>query len=220
MSSPKTFDEVAEEIAKEKGISLDEKQMLEEETPQENIPISIIDEDNRKIQKVMKTLEEWGWHPSTQKHVKIYTDISQSGLNIVDIDKDGKKVNPRNAFTYLHFELTEELYRYQSAVNCAIRNEDYNFSLRKKIIIFLGPKCLFCGNEDIDYLQLDHKDCHGGKERKEFKERGLNLMLFYWNNLINAYIKLQVLCIKCHRLKSTYRIRQSQIDEKVKDSMN
>ena len=40
-----------------------EDKSLEEETPQENLAPSIIYEDNEKVRKVMKTLEEWHWHP-------------------------------------------------------------------------------------------------------------------------------------------------------------
>lgn len=222
---PQTFDEVAQQIAKEKGIVLEEKPLIPipEDEPiieEEQLSPSIIDEDNRKVRTVIKTLEEWGWHPMIQKDVKLYVSTGEKNWNIVNTDENGKKHNSRSSFQYFHYELTEQLFFYQDAVNAAIRNEDYNFSLRKKLIIFLGCKCLFCGNEDVDYLQLDHKDSKGGKERKRYKERRLNPMLFYWNNLVDAYLKLQVLCFKCHKLKSTFRIRQAQIDEKVKEVSN
>jgi hypothetical protein len=212
MSSPKTFDEVAKEIAEEKGITLEEK--VQEPEPEIELSPSVIDEDNHKVRSVMKILEEWGWHYEAQRRVKLYIDTAQKNHNIINTDKDGNEYNSRSSFRYLHYELDQWLFFYQDAVNTAIRREDYNFSLRKKIILFLGCRCVFCGNEDIDYLQLDHKDRDGGKERETFKKRGLNLMLFYWNNLVDAYLKLQVLCIKCHRLKSTYRIAQEDINKK------
>jgi hypothetical protein len=218
MSSPKTFDEVAKEIAEEKGITLEEKPEQEQEPefePELELSPSVIDEDNHKIRTVIEKLEKWGWHPQIQKEVKLYVTCAETKTNIVAVDKDGKESNERTSFQYLHKNLQEELFFYQNAVNIAIRNRDYNFSLRKKIILFLGCSCVFCGTEDIDYLQLDHKNRDGGKERQKFKKHNLNPMLYYWNNLIDAYLRIQVLCIKCHKLKSTYRISQEQIDEKV-----
>ena len=194
----------------------EEKSTVEEEVLEENLPPSIIFEDNEKVRKVMKTLEDWGWHPGTQYKVKLYIDTAHNHKIIVSFDKDHKPYNERTPFKYLHYELSEELFRYQHAVGTAIRNEDYSFSIRKKLIMFLGPKCVFCGTEDIDYLQLDHKSGYGGIERRRFKRNGLSLMYYYWTNLIEAYLRLQVLCIKCHRLKSADRILQSEIDEKIK----
>jgi len=211
---PQTFDEVAQQIAKERGINLMMEDFAKE---QPELSPSVVDEDNRKVRKVIKTLEDWGWHPMIQKDVKLYVSTGVKNRHIVDIEKDGSKSNSRSSFQYFHNELSEELFFYQDAVNCAIRNEDYNFSLRKRIIMFLGCKCLFCGNEDIDYLQLDHKNGDGGKERRKYKERHLNPMIYYWYNLVDAYLKLQVLCFKCHKLKSSYRIRQAQIDEKISE---
>lgn len=218
---PKTFDEVAKEIAKERGIVLEEKPLIPipEDEPiveEEQLSQTIIDEDNQKIRRIIKILEDKGWHPYVQKIVKLYVECAKNKLDIMNVDEAGKTYNRQSTFEFRYNEVDETLYFYQNLVNIFIKREDYNFSLRKKIILFLGCKCLFCGNEDIDYLQLDHKDNRGGSERKEFKKRGANPMLFYWNNLINAYFKLQVLCLKCHRLKSTGRITQREIDEKVK----
>jgi len=219
-AEPKTFDEVAKQIAKEKGISISPFTLAEEQPTEREIPLSVIEEDNHKIRTVIKTLEEWRWHPYVQKEIRLYIECVKDKLNIVNTDEQGKSYNSRSSFEYLHYELNQTLFFYRDAVNKVLRNEDYNFSIRKKIILFLGCKCLFCGNEDIDYLQLDHKKGQGGKERHEFKSRRLNAMLYYWENLIDAYLRLQVLCLRCHKLKSTYRIRQAQIDEKVKESEN
>jgi hypothetical protein len=200
-------------------VSEEQKELAEESKVEaESLPISVIDEDNHKVRLVMKTLEEWGWHYSIQWKVKFYTEIGAKHHSAVWKDEEGKVKDTKNPFEYYNEILSESLHFYQDAVNSAIRYQDYNFSLRKKIIIFLGCRCLFCGNEDIDYLQLDHKDSDGGKERERFKKRGLNPLLYYWNNLVQAYLRLQVLCIKCHRLKSTYRILQRDIDEKVKQA--
>lgn len=212
---PRTFDEVAKEIAKERGISLVMDDFTKHTEEEQILSPSVIDEDNRKVITVIKKLEEWQWHPSIQRYVQAYVKSGLKKHDLVDRDKDGKEVNLRTSFKYFHYELSEKLFFYQDAVNSAIRYEDYNFSLRKKIIIFLGCRCVFCGNEDIDYLQLDHKNNKGGKERKRFKDRSLNPFLYYWNNLVEAYLKLQVLCIKCHKLKSTGRITQEDIYNKT-----
>jgi len=216
-NTPPTFDEIAQQIAKEKGIQI-RPFTLAEEDPE--LPLSVIEEDNHKVRMIIKKLEDKHWHPHLQKSVKLYLEVVCKSGSIVDVEKDGSTSNPRSASDYLHNELIRRLFFYQNAVNSIIRYEDYNFSLRKKIIIFLGCRCLFCGSEDIDYLQLDHKNCDGGEEREEFKKRGLNPLLFYWNNLIIAYLRLQVLCIKCHRLKTTYRISQEDIDKKIQDVKN
>jgi len=165
----------------------------------------------------MRKLEEWGWHYEIHREIRLYIECSKSGSKIVNIDN----TNPRTAFEYLHNELNEQLFRYQDAVNTAVRYDEYNFSLRKKLVMFLGCRCIFCGNEDIDYLQLDHKsNSQGGLERSRFKRKGIGLMAYYWNNLIDAFLRLQVLCIKCHRAKSTYKITQKDIEEKVKQDVS
>lgn len=181
----------------------------------EDIKLSDLDEINHQVWTVIKKLEESGWHPYVQRCVKLYIDSATKGNRIVDIDKNGKESNSRSAFKYLHKELNKELFRYQDTLNTVCRNQGYSLSLRKKILIFLGCKCLNCGLEDVYYLQLDHKKDDGGKERRESKKHGINLWLYYWNNLVDAYLNLQVLCGKCNNMKLTNRILQDDIDDKV-----
>jgi 5-methylcytosine-specific restriction endonuclease McrA len=86
-------------------------------------------------------------------------------------------------------------------------------------MIFLGPKCVYCGNEDIDLLDIDHKKDNGSQDRQWSKDTGLRLFSFYWNNLADAYMNLQVLCIKCHKLKSRGILKQSHIEEKLNNEV-
>jgi hypothetical protein len=178
------------------------------------------DEANRKIRRIIKKLENLGWHPYIQKNVKFYCDpITKNELRL-QTNAFGQyhiqyKDNTRRTFSYyFHNTLTKELFQYQNVVNLVCYNFEYNISVRKKLIIFLDPKCVFCGNEDIDLLYIDHKADNGSQDRKWSKDAGVNLFSFYWNNLADAYMNLQILCTKCHILKTRHKLTQSHIEAK------
>jgi len=194
--------------------------MTTEQNEEKKTPsLSELDEDNHMVRKVIKTLEDWGWHPRTQKDIQLYIRVTDKNEKLLQSGKPEswfiKHSEVKTTAPYFfHNTLSKDLFVYQSAVNLAISNNNYDFSIRKKLIIFLGCKCVCCGTEDIELLQLDHKKTLGGRsDRRWAKQRKLNLFGYYWNNLIDAWLNLQVLCIKCHRLKTRGKLTQNDIEQ-------
>ena len=189
---------------------------MNKEKDESNIKIlSPIDreEANRKIRRIIKKLEDWGWHPYLQKMVKDYCEFINKYGNVT---YNGKE---QTLSYFFHNTLTKELFQYRNHVNFACLYYNYKISVRKKLIIFLGPKCVFCGNKDVDLLDIDHKTNNGSDDRKWEKDTGVNLYSFYWNNLVDAYINLQILCSKCHKLKTRGILIQSHIEEKLNNEV-
>lgn len=182
------------------------------------LPKNMVDEENEKIWYIIEALEEDGWHPSIQERVKVYIECGIEGVDIVKTSQ-GQQVDRKSAFGFLHDELSRLLFQYQNRVNNIIKNYEYDVSIRKKLIIFLNPKCVYCGNEDIDLLDIDHKNALGYLDRRWAKQNNLSLYTYYWNNLINAFMRLQILCIKCHKRKTRGALSQIEIDDKIKNEV-
>ena len=207
---------------------IEEMIQLSKEEHESNTKNSSIErcEENRKIRRIIRRLEDWDWHPHIQKQVKMYCEgIIENELRLQKKEhfirslikyQDGKL---QTLSDYFHNIVTKELFRYQDAVNTVCYNYEYNISIRKKLIIFLDPKCVYCGNEDIDLLNIDHTTNNGSQDRQWAKYTKLNLFSFYWNNLADAYMNLQVLCIKCHRLKTRRILTQNLIEEKLNNEV-
>ena len=177
-------------------------------------------EENRKIRRIIRKLEDLGWHPHIQKEVKMYCEaitknelkVQKNDFSIVYLKHEDGKLQTFS--DYFHKTVTKELFQYQNAVNSICYCCEYNIPVRKKVMIFQDPKCVFCGNEDIDLLYIDHKADDGSQDRQWAKDSKLSIFSFYWNNLVDAYMRLQVLCFKCHLLKTRGILRQSHIEEK------
>lgn len=70
---------------------------------------------------------------------------------------------------------------------------------RNKVIVLLGEKCVSCGIEDRDVLQIDHIV----PIKKMARERPANNRFFHM--IINGSFEkaeLQLLCANCHMKKS------------------
>jgi hypothetical protein len=70
---------------------------------------------------------------------------------------------------------------------------------RRLCILKYGGKCTCCGLEHLPYLQLDHVNGNGHRERKQGK-----LGMRFYNHLLREPVSpdLQVLCANCHHAKT------------------
>ena len=63
-----------------------------------------------------------------------------------------------------------------------------------------GGKCACCGETQLEFLTIDHKNNDGNKHRKEIK----NANIYAWAIRNNYPPVLQILCHNCHGAKSFY----------------
>lgn len=67
------------------------------------------------------------------------------------------------------------------------------------------PVCACCGEKEIKFLALDHKEGGGTAQRKALNTRGGNSFFFYLKKL--GFPKgFQVLCHNCNMAKGIYKI--------------
>jgi len=84
---------------------------------------------------------------------------------------------------------------------------EYHISLRKRVLAYLGGKCIRCGFSDERALHIDHIN-GGGKA--EFKHGGRNRSLL--DILSGKRNDLQLLCANCNFIK---RIENNEIKRHV-----
>lgn len=72
------------------------------------------------------------------------------------------------------------------------------------------PSCACCGEDEINFLSLDHIDGGGTQERKKLNSRGGNSFFFYLKKL--GFPKgFQVLCHNCNMAKGIYKTCPHQL---------
>ena len=80
---------------------------------------------------------------------------------------------------------------------------------RLELMQILGPlKCVNCGFNRIEALQIDHIDGFGYQERRIFFKTSFKLYRFYLCNPELAKKNLQILCANCNIIKSISAIRR------------
>lgn len=78
------------------------------------------------------------------------------------------------------------------------------FQLRLQSLRHYGgnpPSCACCGETELEFLSIDHKNGGGGKHRKQV---GSGVTFHYWlrrNGFPNGY---QILCHNCNQAKGYY----------------
>ncbi len=83
---------------------------------------------------------------------------------------------------------------------------------RKKVINYLGGKCISCGYSlDIRALVLDYINSDGKIDRLRL---GSRIARYYVHNLEEAKSKLQVLCANCNTIKSIEK-REHNVSRRV-----
>lgn len=81
---------------------------------------------------------------------------------------------------------------------------DVKKRVRLTLLSIIGMKCMRCGFDNPDALQIDHIYGGGHKESKLFKSK-FSLYQYYINNPDSAVKKLQTLCPTCNWLKKHER---------------
>lgn len=72
--------------------------------------------------------------------------------------------------------------------------------LREKVITHYGGKCVCCGETEIKFLAVDHKNNDGAVHRREI---GTNI-IYKWAVDNHYPDKLQILCHNCNLAKAFY----------------
>ena len=92
--------------------------------------------------------------------------------------------------------------RKQSTILYLKKNPEkrYSTTIRIKLLLLLGDKCVRCGFSDVRALQIDHINGGGKQEMKKF---GTNIVMYqyYVKNPEEAKQKLQILCANCNWIK-------------------
>ena len=84
-----------------------------------------------------------------------------------------------------------------------------NFRLRVRVMEFFSdgePRCMCCGEKEIKFLQIDHINGGGSKERRDVKKKG-GSEFYRWLLLQKKDLtRYQVLCMNCNRAKYEFKI--------------
>jgi len=72
--------------------------------------------------------------------------------------------------------------------------------LREEVLRNYGGKCVCCGETEIKFLALDHRNNDGSKHRKEIKQN----KIYKWAKQNGYPDILQILCHNCNLAKAFY----------------
>lgn len=92
-------------------------------------------------------------------------------------------------------------YTELNPLTVSIMNRRINRELRAKAIKLLGGKCVICGIDDMDMLDIDHKFGGGLEMRKRRKSGSIQ----WYRRIIygeNKEGELQILCGNHHHIKT------------------
>lgn len=96
----------------------------------------------------------------------------------------------------------------ESNRRCYYKNKDkrliwtkkYNQTVKEEIFKHYGGKCECCGEKELVFLAIDHRNGGGSEQRKKL---GFSGMRFYFWVRRNGYPKnLRVLCHNCNQARS------------------
>lgn len=76
-------------------------------------------------------------------------------------------------------------------------------SVRRRVFIAYGNKCVCCGETQREFLSLDHVGNDGAKQRRELNKTGhkSTLSTYYWAIKNGFPPSLQLLCYNCNMSK-------------------
>jgi len=95
----------------------------------------------------------------------------------------------------------EKKYREKNGENLKKYGNEYNRSQRKKVLIHYGSQCACCGENQIEFLAIDHINGGGRQHRNS-----ITTSIYRW--IINNKFPsgFQVLCHNCNSAKSYYGV--------------
>lgn len=80
------------------------------------------------------------------------------------------------------------------------KKREWNKNLRKKVIKKLGGKCVYCGCDDYDALEINHKNGGGYKEKKVKYNGSYRSFLYAILNGSRPTDDLEIACKVCNAL--------------------
>ncbi len=101
------------------------------------------------------------------------------------------------------FKERSRLWKKKNKEKVIEESKRYRKGLKIKALQSYGskkPKCVCCGETEIDFLCLDHIDNNGNKQRKK---HGIGTSFLKWLK-VNNYpknLRLQVMCFNCNMSK-------------------
>ena len=75
----------------------------------------------------------------------------------------------------------------------------YNRKIRELVLEHYGNKCVCCGEQNKEFLQIDHINNDGAQHRKILK-----MSIYRWAINNNFPTTLQILCANCNHSKEKY----------------
>jgi len=109
-------------------------------------------------------------------------------------------------------KLYEKEYRKNHKEQKATKDREYRLRLKTEVFSHYSngkPKCAFCGEDDLDRLELDHIDGDGKKQRTE-NHIAVGTGTWLWAKRNHYPPIFQVLCANCNSVKghSATNLRQ------------
>jgi len=92
------------------------------------------------------------------------------------------------------------------------QRREYDRRLREKVLILLGGKCINCGCDEFEVLEINHKNGGGRKERYTNRARQFYL------HILNGTRKtddLELTCIICNAYHKAKVLRKAKSNWKI-----
>lgn len=143
---------------------------------------------------ILKPLSEWGKNKASPTGLQGWCIVCRQKDSKVYFKKNRERINER----------TSKL----------------RIKRRLQLLSKLGKKCVWCGESRIHFLQFDHVNNDGGKERREHNQRGMTVYLM--NDYLRENLdinRLQILCANCNFKKQYVSDRLLRYISEVKNEI-
>lgn len=107
-----------------------------------------------------------------------------------------------------------------TSVNCEICSDfewGRRLRIKQEVISKYGGKCICCGEKNVMFLSLDHRDGGGTKERKDSRVIGTRLYRSLRKTPVDP--KYQVMCYNCNFAKGDRGVCPHQYMERVQAAL-
>lgn len=94
-----------------------------------------------------------------------------------------------------------KVYRQTRKKEDEAYRQNYKNKYKEKVFSHYGKFCACCGENEIDFLTIDHINGDGNKHRKELGNKG-GLSFYKWLVENNFPKEFQTLCMNCNWAKS------------------
>ena len=113
----------------------------------------------------------------------------------LNIRREWRKNNPERYKQHY----TEYNSKNMSRISAGVKRRYYE--LKVKVIAILGGKCVYCGCDDLRFLEINHIEGGGNKEKKAAKIFGRAYMREFYLSIINGERKdVELVCGPCNKL--------------------